>query len=96
MTPSHDSTECVSRRLQCRHLPLAVYREVAAHLRQLDGVQVSLLPQTSQDFDYLQSQVGGIEIGYPAQDLVQTDVREQIDSILAYYRERYGPWERIA
>jgi len=36
-------------------LPLAVYREVAAHLQQVEGVETGLLPQTAQRFDYTQS-----------------------------------------
>lgn len=82
--------EFVTRRLHCQRLPLAVYREVAAHLRQFDGVQVSLLPQTAEDFDYLQSQVGGIEIGHPAPS------RDRVDTVLAYYRDRYGPWQDLS
>jgi len=31
-------------------LPLAVYREVAAHLQQVEGVETGLLPQTAQRF----------------------------------------------
>jgi hypothetical protein len=68
-------------------LPLAVYREVAAHLRQVDGVETGLDPATSQQFDYNQSQVGGLWIQYaPTASLAS---RELVDRILAYYQNRY-------
>lgn len=50
------------RHLAIPRLPLAVYREIAAHLQAIDGVRTGLLPQTSREFDYLQSQVGGLWI----------------------------------
>lgn len=81
--------EFVTQRLSCQRLPLAVYREVAAHLRQFDGVQVALLPQTAQAFDYLQSQVGGLEIRYPA------PARDRVNAVLDYYRDRFGPWQDL-
>ncbi|NDJ17685.1 hypothetical protein GS601_10350 [Myxacorys almedinensis A] len=72
-------------------LPLAVYREVAAHLSQIDGVATDVLPQTSNTFAYTQSQVGGleIEIADPA-----SEASTQVEKILAYYSDRFGPWER--
>ena len=74
-------------------LPLAVYREVAAHLRQVDGVETGLLPQLSTKFDYYQSQVGGLWIRYPkdAADICQP----QVERILAYYGDRFKAWETI-
>ena len=77
--------------IRCPGLPLAVYREVAAHLRQVQGVEVGLIPQTSQDFDYKQSQVGGLWIQYA--DTSDSVNREQVNQILAYYQNRYGAWE---
>ncbi|HBB33145.1 MAG TPA: hypothetical protein DDZ80_04990 [Cyanobacteria bacterium UBA8803] len=65
-------------------LPLAVYREVAAHLRQVEGVEVNLIPQTSQEFDYNQSQVAGLCIQHTdASDRIS---RERVNQILAYYQ----------
>ena len=79
--------------LRCPRLPLAVYREVMVHLRQLEGVETGLLPQTAQEFDYLQSQVGGLWIRYPE---VQAErYQQQIETILKYYGERYRPWETV-
>ena len=55
-------------RLRCPYLPLAVYQEVAAHLRQVNGVEVQLLRQPTQDFDYRESQIGGIQIRHTIDD----------------------------
>ena len=80
--------------IRCPELPLAVYREVTAHLRQVQGVDAGLIPQPSQQFDYNQSQVGGLWIQYTdASDAVG---REQVNQILAYYQNRYGVWEEAS
>ncbi|MBD0363399.1 MAG: hypothetical protein ICV55_11605 [Coleofasciculus sp. C3-bin4] len=75
----------------CPGLPLAVYREVAAHLRQVKGVDADTLPQTSQQFDYHESQVGGLWIQYA--DACDPESRERVHQILAYYQNRYGAWK---
>ena len=68
-------------------LPLAVYREVAAHLRQVVGVEVGLIPQTSVEFDYNQSQVSGLWVSWtPTAD---AESREKFKQIVAYYQNRY-------
>ncbi|MFB2770072.1 hypothetical protein ACE1AT_12420 [Pelatocladus sp. BLCC-F211] len=68
-------------------LPLAVYREVAAHLRQVEGVEVELIPQSSPQFDYNQSQIAGLWISVsPDSDSVS---QQRVEQILAYYRDRY-------
>jgi hypothetical protein len=77
--------------LVCPGLPLAVYREVAAHLRQVTGVDAGLLPQSSQKFDYLRSQVGGLWIRYGSEVTVAS--QQRVEQILAYYGDRYGAWE---
>ena len=79
--------------LYCPHLPLAVYREVAAHLRQVIGVEVGLLPQRSQQFDYYQSQVGGVWIRYTTH--ADAASQRRVEQILTYYGDRYGTWETI-
>jgi hypothetical protein len=78
------------QRLTFPKLPLAVYREVASHLRQVKGVNVDLIPQTSLEFDYLQSQVGGIVIEYETD--ISPDEEEKIKQILAYYGDKYSPF----
>ncbi len=73
------------------HLPLAVYREVVAHLRQVTGVEAGLLPQPSAQFDYNQSQIGGLWIRYPQGD--DFEGQPQVAQILDYYRCRFGAWQ---
>jgi hypothetical protein len=77
--------------VRLKHLPLAVYREIAAHLQLLDGVQVELISQRSPDFDYSLSQIDYLEICYSA--AVTAKVQQQAQRILAYYGDRYGTWE---
>ena len=72
-------------------MPLAVYREVAAHLEQVERVQTELVPQTSQQFDYSLSQIDSLWISHP--DHAATDQR--VSQILAYYSDRYGAWETV-
>jgi hypothetical protein len=80
-------------RIRWASLPLAVYREVAAHLCQVDGVETELLSQQSQQFDYRLSQVDSLWIQYP--DDLNSACRQQVEQILAYYSDRYGPWETV-
>lgn len=72
-------------------LPLAVYREIAAHLHQVEGVETVLYPALSEQFDYNQSQVGGLWIQYT--QTTGEESRERVDQILAYYQNRYGASE---
>lgn len=69
-------------------LPLAVYREIAAHLRQVDGVEVDSIPQTSQQFDYHQSQIAGLSILWAVNS--SSESRHRVQQILDYYHNRYG------
>lgn len=87
--------EQLQRRTQirCPGLPLAIYREVAAHLRQVTGVEAELIPQTSQQFDYRDSQIGGLLIQYT--EAVDLENQERVNQILAYYQNRYGAWEDV-
>jgi hypothetical protein len=75
------------------NLPLAIYREIAAHLRQVIGIQILELPQDDSQFDYTRSQIGGLSISY-ASDFNECD-RALIESILNYYGARYGSYERL-
>jgi hypothetical protein len=68
-------------------LPLAVYREIAAHLRQVEGVEVDLIPQSSQQFDYNQSQIGGLSLLWTANSSLES--RQRVNQILTYYQSRY-------
>jgi hypothetical protein len=71
-------------------LPLAVYREVAAHLTQVNGVQTRLTSQTSQQFEYTLSQIGSLEIDFPDSD--RSEAIAQVKKILTYYADRFGEW----
>lgn len=80
--------------VRSRTLPLAVYREVAAHLMQVTAVEVELVPQRSPSFDYSQSQIDSLWITH-SEDLDPT-IQSQVQQILAYYSDRYGVWETLA
>ncbi|MBD3882310.1 hypothetical protein IFO70_11115 [Phormidium tenue FACHB-886] len=80
-------------------LPLAVYREVAAHLGQVVGVRVNLLPQGANEaapavppqFDYSLSQLAGLRIEFtPEADQLS---QQRVQQILAYYGDRFGTWQ---
>lgn len=90
------TTKQQNQQLTCPRLPLAVYREVAAHLRQVEGVDASLIMRSSdrdptETFDYYQSQVAALQIDY-SQDL-EASSQQRIEEILDYYARRYCPWE---
>jgi hypothetical protein len=72
-------------------LPLAVYREVAAHLRQVIGVEVDLLPPQSTQFNYNLSQVGGLRLRFTSE--ASQASQQQAQQILAYYGDRFGTWQ---
>lgn len=74
-------------------LSLAVYKEIAAHLRQVEGVQTGLYPMASQQFDYNQSQVGALWIQYS--QTITLENRERVDQILTYYQNCYGNLEEV-
>ncbi len=80
-------------RLRSTGLPLAVYREVVAHLCQVEGIETGLVPQSSQCFDYSQSQVDSLSIQHAAD--VDPAAQQQVEEILAYYGDRFAPWETV-
>lgn len=82
----------LKRRIRFAGLPLAVYREIASHLRQVDGVQTELIPQSSQQFKYADSQIDSLCLFYEAS---QPLVEERVQQILTYYSDRYGVWETV-
>jgi hypothetical protein len=75
-------------------LPLAIYREVASHLRQVEGLRVELLPQTDPRFDYSLSQLEGLHLHWDEQSYPQAAA--QAEAILSYYRQRYPEWMTAA
>ena len=78
-------------------LPLAVYREVAAHLRQVTSVTAGLnlkpLHGGKEAFDYYASQIESLWLEYPPNLAPQS--KQQIQAILDYYGQRYQPWETV-
>jgi hypothetical protein len=82
-------------------LPLAVYREVVAHLRQVEGVEAGLIfyPVSSQanhrqvKFDYSQSQIQALWIEYTR--TIEPSLQERLFKILDYYAQRYYPWQQL-
>lgn len=88
----------VKERYTCPGLPLAVYREVAAHLRQVTGVNTGLIVKPVQGdgeaFDYYASQIEALWLEYP-QDLAN-ESKKRVRTILDYYGKRYQPWETEA
>lgn len=75
-------------KIEFPNLPLAVYREVAAHLRQVEGVKIDLIPQTSTEFDYNQSQIAGLWLEHD--ENLDEQSRILVEKILAYYQNRYS------
>lgn len=74
-------------KIEFARFPLAVYQELAAHLQQVEGVEVDLIPQKSQQFDYDRSQISGLWIEYTETSSPQS--RQRVEQILAYYQNRY-------
>jgi hypothetical protein len=87
------AVQMIPQSLSWAKMPLSVYREVAAHLRQLSGVEVELLTQTATQFDYTLSQVGGLRIQVPP-SISETDAARILE-ILNYYGDRFGAWQVI-
>lgn len=73
-------------------LPLAIYREIAAHLQQIQGIKAELTPQSSTQFDYFQSQIESVRIEYPAE--LPDQEQQYLESILNYYAQKYGNYQR--
>ncbi|MCA2939008.1 MAG: hypothetical protein IM319_07460 [Microcystis sp. M113S1] len=72
-------------------MPLAIYRELASHLEQVQGVETHLTPQQFQQFDYHQSQIGSLEINYT--EAFQESDRTLVTAILDYYAQRHGSYQ---
>jgi hypothetical protein len=72
-------------------MPLAVYREVAAHLHQIEGTIVAFLAPVDREFSYLDSQVGGLEITLT--DRFSDRDRVLLDRLLDDDADLYARWE---
>jgi trehalose-6-phosphate synthase len=83
----------MNNKLTIERLPLAIYLEIAAHLRQIKGIETKLIQQptyleSKPKFDYLQSQIQCLQIEYP--DNLDTSCQQTMKEILDYYAKRYG------
>lgn len=72
-------------------MPLAIYRELASHLAQVQGIETHLTPQQFQQFDYHQSQIGSLEINYT--EAFQESDRPLVTAILDYYAQDHGLYQ---
>ena len=78
--------------VQFTNLPLAVYREIAAHLCQVEKVETKLLQASNPEFNYDDSQVESLQIQLP---VANQQSREQVEEILAYYQNIFGAVARL-
>jgi len=67
-------------------IALAMYRELASHIEQIDNVNAELFWQESTEFSYLGSQIGGLWLSYP--QTIQSQSHALIQNILNHY----GTW----
>jgi hypothetical protein len=72
-------------------MSLAIYREIASHLEQLQGIETNLTPQQFQRFEYQQSQIGSLEINYTT--AFDESDRSLVTAILEYYAQRHGSYQ---
>lgn len=69
-------------------LPLAVYREIIAHLRQIQGINGGLTTQDSLEFNYKESQIKHLWLEYS--EILPSQDQEKVKAILDYYAQRQG------
>ncbi|NEO27506.1 MAG: hypothetical protein F6K03_11585, partial [Kamptonema sp. SIO4C4] len=74
-------------------LPLVVYREIAAHLQQVESVTTRLLPQSFCQFSYQQSQIEALEVSGD-RDL-NPHYPQQVQAIIEFYARKYGKWKTL-
>lgn len=68
-------------------LALAMYRELASHLEQIEDVQVELFAQESLEFSYLGSQIGGLWLTLPS------TLSERSQQLVTQILNHYGTWK---
>lgn len=67
-------------------IALAMYRELASHIEQVEDINAELFWQESTEFSYLGSQIGGMWLTYPQSN--SEDSQALIKKILNHY----GVW----
>lgn len=78
------------KRFKIKYIPelsLAMYRELAVHLSQVDGFTTELIPQDSSQFDYAQSQIAGMWVNCP------TQASEHLSQLVQSILNHYGSWQ---
>lgn len=84
--PSGELSISRSKVVYSPDIALAMYRELASHLEQIEDVKVELFWQESTEFSYLGSQIGGLWLSYP--QTIQSQSQALIQNILNHY----GTW----
>ncbi len=67
-------------------IALAMYRELASHIEQIEDVTAELFWQESAEFSYLGSQIGGMWLIYPQ------SLPEQSQVLMKNILNHYGNW----
>jgi hypothetical protein len=67
-------------------IALAMYRELASHIAQIDDVTAELFWQESTKFSYLGSQIGGMWLTYPQA------LPDQAQILIKNILNHYGNW----
>jgi len=79
-----------SETISYSNLPLAIYLEIAAHLEQISGVRVQIVPEDQPKFAYHHSQAKGMIIN--AAEEISPVQKKLMQSILDYYTSLYGAY----
>ncbi len=67
-------------------ITLAMYRELASHLEQVDGVSIELIWQGDREFSYLGSQIAGLYLTF-------TTALPQHQDLVENILNHYGNWQ---
>jgi hypothetical protein len=67
-------------------LPLAMYKELATHLSQVDGVTTDLIWQDRQEFSYDASQIAGMYVS-------AASLSERSQALIRSILDLYGSWQ---
>jgi hypothetical protein len=67
-------------------ITLAMYRELASHLEQVDGVSVELIWQGDREFSYLGSQIAALELTF-------ANALPQHQNLVEDILNHYGNWQ---
>lgn len=71
-------------------ITLAMYRELASHIEQIENISCELFEQESLEFSYLGSQIGGVWLTY-SQNLSPAS-----KNLMSNILNHYGKWEELS